>query len=566
MGKDVNAANLQKIAQQTGGKYYFATEADKLENEFKQVQSNTIDYVKDSNNDGISDYYTKLICDGKLTTGAGQNIFKGASYEEVQANDDYDHDGLKNGEEVKVTNCGDKVYLTYKSDPTDSNADNDAYSDSDEVKQYRTCPLVSNAIFKKKDLSFVNNNESYMASKFVESYDKDPSFNEDVMVGNVFFGSVYDKTIVDERMLIDYFTKVNKKAMESNSLKEVFDVANKITNVAEKGIGRIDAKYRATHPDEAKTIQDLQRYIYQHKGKLKLKDIGENGVNLSKEEVYKYTKELVDKYNKCKKRVSKRLDNLKMLDKIDDIGRVRKKVSRTFAVVDIGFKFLDGWYKYNEYKAQLRSIKDNIYVLDDIINKSSDESLVYAAQSIKDVAYKSYNNEFSKMDNYKYAPRELSENEFMSWAVDYLIGSIPVAGPFIVLGKELYNMVTNIDKICEETTKLYAIGATSNIVNAESKNFINNNAISVKGDYRTTDGYTSVYNNASLGLNKFINAEMIREFTEEQFKTTLDAFPWLIKWICLHISNYVTEKTDNNINRLKEIDKIYTKGYVLTSD
>jgi len=54
----------------------------------------------DSNCDGISDAVTKLMCDGVIRTGTGALIFDTSTYEEVQANDDLDGDGIKNGDEV----------------------------------------------------------------------------------------------------------------------------------------------------------------------------------------------------------------------------------------------------------------------------------------------------------------------------------------------------------------------------------------------------------------------------------------------------------------------------------
>ncbi|MBQ3061463.1 MAG: hypothetical protein IJD02_03375 [Lachnospiraceae bacterium] len=62
----------------------------------------SLDNGTDSNNDGITDYITKLMCDGTIRTGTGTTIFGNQSYEEVQANDDLDGDGIKNGEEVVI--------------------------------------------------------------------------------------------------------------------------------------------------------------------------------------------------------------------------------------------------------------------------------------------------------------------------------------------------------------------------------------------------------------------------------------------------------------------------------
>ena len=55
------------IADTTGGKYYFASESTDLGESFDDFTHETVDYVTDSNGDGISDYYTKLLNDGDMT-------------------------------------------------------------------------------------------------------------------------------------------------------------------------------------------------------------------------------------------------------------------------------------------------------------------------------------------------------------------------------------------------------------------------------------------------------------------------------------------------------------------
>ena len=81
LGSGVDSDLLTDIAEATGGKYYFATEADELLDIFKEVSLETIDFTTDTNNDGISDYFTKLICDGTLvlSNGSDEINYPGAS-------------------------------------------------------------------------------------------------------------------------------------------------------------------------------------------------------------------------------------------------------------------------------------------------------------------------------------------------------------------------------------------------------------------------------------------------------------------------------------------------------
>ena len=132
LGK-VDDTLLKKIAVGTGGKYYYASTADDLNAIFKDTERETIDYVTDSNNDGITDYYTKQLCEsGKYVNGA-LNPFSGLSYNNVQANDDYDSDGLKNGEELQVESRDgdDYIHLAMSSDPTKKDSDNDGLYDNE---------------------------------------------------------------------------------------------------------------------------------------------------------------------------------------------------------------------------------------------------------------------------------------------------------------------------------------------------------------------------------------------------------------------------------------------------
>lgn len=131
---------LRDVAFRTDGKYYHATtsvDSDdvlKLDDVFTAIEEETIDYTADSNHDGISDYYTRLICQGRIRFGTGlENTFylKGVTFEEVQANDDYDHDGVLNGDEFSVwmDEKTGRVYTRYNSDPTLPDTDSDGYRD-----------------------------------------------------------------------------------------------------------------------------------------------------------------------------------------------------------------------------------------------------------------------------------------------------------------------------------------------------------------------------------------------------------------------------------------------------
>ncbi|HIU69604.1 MAG TPA: VWA domain-containing protein [Candidatus Scubalenecus merdavium] len=138
LGSGVRESTLRSIAEGTGGKYYFASTPDVLLGIYNEISLETVDYQTDSNNDGISDYFTRLLCDGTLLLGTGKdNPFKGYSYDDVQKNDDFDGDDLKNGEELVVTAYAslNRVYVQMLSDPTTADTDFDGIDDKDEISK-----------------------------------------------------------------------------------------------------------------------------------------------------------------------------------------------------------------------------------------------------------------------------------------------------------------------------------------------------------------------------------------------------------------------------------------------
>lgn len=141
---NASISRMQSIAEGTGGKYYAASATDdsvnsediwNLADVYKDIQSGTVDLLGDSNKDGISDYFTSLLCNGVITLGTGkQNPFAGIPFEDVQADDDYDNDGVPNGTELKViyTEATKSAYIKQISDPTTGDSDFDGIDDSED--------------------------------------------------------------------------------------------------------------------------------------------------------------------------------------------------------------------------------------------------------------------------------------------------------------------------------------------------------------------------------------------------------------------------------------------------
>ena len=91
---------------------------------------NAIDKKKDSNHDGISDYFTKLICNGQLTTTYGTNPFEGYTYTEIQRRGkDFDDDDLTNSEEIEIKKIDGSYFIIEHTSPIKKDSDDDGVND-----------------------------------------------------------------------------------------------------------------------------------------------------------------------------------------------------------------------------------------------------------------------------------------------------------------------------------------------------------------------------------------------------------------------------------------------------
>lgn len=119
----IDVALLKSIAEATGGKYYHASLASGLKDEFQNAKDD-IDLSVDSDGDGICDYYEN----GRIRLGSGKIISTDPN------NPDSDYDGLSDGEEIIVNKVNDTVTFTYKSDPNNEDTDGDGLLDGKSIE------------------------------------------------------------------------------------------------------------------------------------------------------------------------------------------------------------------------------------------------------------------------------------------------------------------------------------------------------------------------------------------------------------------------------------------------
>ena len=264
---------LKNIAQSTGGKFFHAStkfesssDNNGIPNIYKvllsiQEEMNNVD----TNGDGISDYYNELIKSGKLVLNNGSKELAGTDFnvdKDGKPSDDYDGDGLKNGEELQIkkdTKNG-QVYLSMKSDPKSYYSDKDPWNDYVEVKTYKTNPMVANLT---KGIGDLLNDDVFTYSLVTKKNDEDPAFAK---AYKDFFEIVINSFSADQvaedcylKTYVDFFGYDTDKELKfANLTNDIRDIKEKlIDTIADtlsnfNGLVQIIAEIK-----NAKTINEL---------------------------------------------------------------------------------------------------------------------------------------------------------------------------------------------------------------------------------------------------------------------------------------------------------------------
>lgn len=123
LGSSVSSSVLLNMAEETGGQYYHIDNADELVYIFESIAEKT-DYYKDTDNDGISDYYEKEMAAGRLVLGNGVPLTS-VSY----LNPDSDGDGIMDGDEIFILQIEQNVFVKMTSNPGVVDSDHDGIDD-----------------------------------------------------------------------------------------------------------------------------------------------------------------------------------------------------------------------------------------------------------------------------------------------------------------------------------------------------------------------------------------------------------------------------------------------------
>lgn len=172
VGSGIDTNRLSKIAEETGGKYYYASYASEINDVFLEIQKDTIDLTEDKNNDKIPDYYNDLIKSGEMVLSNGSSEFIGIDFnynENGELSNDYDGDGVVNGDELIIKENGNRVYAVMVSDPMMKYSDSDEYNDYQE-KIMGTDPMVPT--YLESCIDYPINDDNFIYVDILNTEDK----------------------------------------------------------------------------------------------------------------------------------------------------------------------------------------------------------------------------------------------------------------------------------------------------------------------------------------------------------------------------------------------------------
>lgn len=187
------------------------------------------DTVTDSNNDGISDYYTTLIFEGKILTGTGKSY---AGYDFSGANGDYDGDGLLNGKEMQVVTDSNEIYLKVTTDPTISDTDFDGREDAVDTDSF------SNSFSGTLKTSQAATSVSYVMDyrnffKSISSYNKNVCTMSSICSSLTYSGSTIDGSSISTFLRTNGLASVRKYQLNSkykdNDITDIYVGHRKVT-------------------------------------------------------------------------------------------------------------------------------------------------------------------------------------------------------------------------------------------------------------------------------------------------------------------------------------------------
>ena len=361
---------LRKVALETGGKYYHATTSAEagdilnLDDVFEEIESETIDYTTDSNDDGLSDYYTQLIYEGKMPMA---DHLSGIDF---SGSADHDGDGLKNGEEIKIVHNNEQIFLVMDSDPTLKHTDRDGIDDYTEV-QNGTSPLKYT--LKKTSVDYLINDDNFYSPGVSDDY-QDGGFGRFIVDVNAGINIVWNRHEIYRDIMIDYFVNYSKEDYLDDISFEV--TRSTIVNTLSNILGAIKER-GADYYDYYDKVVNMIDFINGTTNKDDLYLIYQKVEVLIEEISTIFPDDTVIVQSRALTTVKITSVNITQLGKT--VGKVCNGLTIAVGILDV----VDTWKSFSAVSANNMAFEQNLDILQEIIDNSPDKDAVSAAKDVK---------------------------------------------------------------------------------------------------------------------------------------------------------------------------------------
>lgn len=594
LGSYVRPALLQSIADGTGGKYYFASFGSELNDVFDLMDSEVIDYVTDSNNDGICDYYTNLLNSGNLTLTNGTDDLVGV-VDKYGNSADWDGDGLLNGEEIQVvTQLNGLVAIKMKSHPLLVDSDGDGYNDYSEIKKMRTNPLkVTHS--GADDVSELKNSAAYVYS---EQVDGDYIANK---IAGVFD---WKKTDESKETFINYFydyaseksinqsSEKRKKLADKEKAWEIIETTAKMLklckNITDLGtdLGSYDSsvkaqitRYNNKHSDELSLYNkgDYESVIKKYSDIDDFKDSLKNCNNFIDSIAKQSTIDKVDKAISVASAIVKNIDGLKKvkIDLGEKLNNFSNKYQRwlgqrptgdisygtVISVATEGIDLVTSVGKINNYYGKLRAnaeaFEEYIDLIEYISENGNGKDYVRnaAGDVIKIVLDKSYSEFYDQLSE---AVAKESLESFIKMAIA-IVGDIcpyvKVASTILTIVKVAIGL-TGMPAYAQMLVKAQCIDSIS-----DGCVYFISELIDMEGSYFSYHGNND--ESVKLYLIQLAQSRIVGEKSMCDYLKTGSISNWISKLI-----NHTSDKeTDENFGVITNLIYLYADdlGLILSS-
>lgn len=551
---------LTRIANETGGAYYSATVTSGITDAFTEIQGDTIDLTTDSNNDKIPDYFTRLLCEGKLVNGAGQSYFADALTKEiineypdikdineliylsVQKNADFDNDGLLNGEELVVSVYGNKVYVKMISDPTKKDSDADTFTDSVETMLDGN-PLEPDIY--TSDLTWLTENDFYVSALSAEKYIEHWWYRVQLGLGNYVYGGEYNWQYAAQKQLLDIITEYAQMrsdtyaalyqksfAMEYayNFLDGLKDFISYITTVDDTTAPFKLIEYYSELAEANQALTQLSVFTDLPAVQKKIEEICSLQANIEK-----YGKGLnsdsflehMKPFQKIRLKVPSWLQ--KSIDVTGKIGKGLTYITATYESIDSIGKTLNGFAAISAadlaYNIEYDAMKK--------IARFSQIGFVRSAANLLAISIESQYAKFAIEVSTIIMDVGFSVDEI---AIDFVLGKMGPIGWAIAIGRGLGNMISGVGDTCKEHIYMIAAGETARMVSV-----LLDNTVSTKGYY-----FTGINEDT---LDYYLLCGLSRISGENKVIDASDAQTSLFQW--LNHADEVKKICKTNIDRIK---------------